>query len=186
MSSVPRRQRFKLDQVYLRILEVLQRQGRISNHKLAEAVALSASPVLERVRKLESSGIVRAYGADVDLSKVCSSVQVWADVSLECYSRQFRAFDNAVAEIPEIVECYKVTGSLDYMLRFVCVDTDAYFALTDNMMKRNLGIAKIETRVVIERSKQFSGYPIRTLAGEIAPTCLDLPSEPERTLSLVR
>jgi DNA-binding Lrp family transcriptional regulator len=187
MIRVTKLNRFKLDQVYLRILEVLQRQGRISNHNLAEAVSLSASPVLERVRKLESSGIVRAYGADIDLAKICSCVMVWAELKLDCFAKNFRAFDHAVNEIPEIVECYRVTGASHYLMRFVCTDTAAYFALTDRMVALEIGIAEIQTRIVIERTKQFNGYPLQTLAGEAPSAQIDsVIPRADRNLAIVR
>jgi Lrp/AsnC family leucine-responsive transcriptional regulator len=187
MRSIAKRNGLRLDDVYIRILEVLQGHGRISNYKLAETVALSASPVHERVKKLESSGVVLTYTADIDLRKICQSIMIWAEVSLESYAKSFRNFDSAVAGIPEIVESYRVTGSADYLMRFVCADLDAYSALSARMMAMGLGVARIETRVVMERSKPFCGYPLRVLTAYEPPSCLDdKPAPVSRTLTVVR
>jgi DNA-binding Lrp family transcriptional regulator len=149
----------KLDQIDIRILTALQSDARITNQKLAETVGLSPSPCLQRVKKLEKAGLIGPYLARIDLDRICRNVTVIATVTLKTHEhKDFGAFEAAVRDLPEVVECYKVSGSFDYFLRFVCPDLAVYHALSESLLKTGPGISQISSHVVLDRSKEFSGY----------------------------
>ena len=117
----------KLDQIDLKILSILHGHARVTNQELSERVGLSPSPCLQRVRKLEGAGLMGPYLARLDLDRICRNVVVIATVTLRTHEHQdFKAFEAAVAALPEVVECFKVSGSFDYFLRFVCPDLARY------------------------------------------------------------
>lgn len=154
----------KLDRIDIRILSALQKNARITNHRLAELVGLSPSPCLQRVRKLEKAGLIGPYLAHIDLDRICRNVTVLATVTLKTHEHQdFTAFEAAVQDLPEVVECYKVSGAFDYFLRFVSPDLAAYHALSESLLKSGPGIAQISSHVVLDRSKEFAGYQLDRL-----------------------
>lgn len=154
----------KLDQIDIRILSTLQSNARITNHNLAETVGLSPSPCLQRVRKLERAGLLGPYLARIDLDRICRNVMVIATVTLKTHEHQdFNAFQAAVAELPEVVECFKVSGAFDFFLRFVCPDLARYHTLTEDLLKDGPGIAQISSHVVLDRTKVFRGYELERL-----------------------
>jgi|TARA_R110002072_G_scaffold3759_11_gene26860 DNA-binding Lrp family transcriptional regulator len=153
-----------LDAIDLKILKVLQRQGRVTNQKLAALVALSPSPCLQRVRKLEQAGVITAYGATLQLEKICRSVTVIATVTLRSHEEQdFRNFEAAMAGIAEVIECLKVSGSFDYFLRFVCADISRYHSLSDDLLRESHAIANLSSHVVLDPTKPLNPLPLDAL-----------------------
>ena len=154
----------KLDSIDLRILGTLQRDARITNHSLAEKVGLSPSPCLQRVKKLEAAGLIGPYLARIELDGICRYVTVIATVTLKTHQHQdFKAFESLVRELPEVVECYKVSGSFDYCLRFVCPDLARYHVLTEELLMTGPGITQISSHVVLDPVKEFTGYDLGKL-----------------------
>jgi len=154
----------KLDQIDLKILSILQGNARVTNQELSERVGLSPSPCLQRVRKLEGAGLMGPYLARLDLDRICRNVVVIATVTLRTHEHQdFKAFEAAVAALPEVVECFKVSGSFDYFLRFVCPDLVRYHLLSEELLRGGPGIAQLSSHVVLDRSKEFSGYSLSHL-----------------------
>lgn len=156
--------RLKLDQINLKILSALQSAARMTNLDLSRKVSLSPSPCLERVKRLEQSGVIRRYRTDIDLDRICPNVRVFAEVTLRSHRPEdFARFAAAIADIPEIVAAYKISGPFDYTLSLVCRDVRHYHELSETMIHSDLGIAKFIGHVVLDRCKVFSGYPLETL-----------------------
>jgi len=155
----------KLDKFDLKILEVLQRDGRLPTARLAERVGLSSSPTWERVRKLEESGLLRGYHADVAIERLAHVTVVVVPVTLENHRAQdFRRFEAAVENIPEIVECWAVGGGVDYLLRFMTGTVDDYQALIERLLEADLGIQRYWSYIVTKAIKPFTGPPVALLA----------------------
>lgn len=153
-----------LDRYDLEILRHLQRDARQTNQQLSEAVALSASACLARVRRLEKEGLIDGYAARLALARIAPHVEVVAQVTLGYHSpRDFRRFDEAVSRRPEVVEALQVNGAFDYLLRLVCRDVNAYRDLIDELTRADLGIERITTQVVLSRTKPFAGYALESL-----------------------
>lgn len=148
-----------LDRIDVKILVALQRNGRTTNEKLAATVALSPRACLERVRRLEAAGIIAGYQAVIEVALLSKPVTVFAEIALERLGNQQR-FEQALTAIDELVECWEVSGSFDYLARFVCVDLARYEALTNTLAgDPTLGVARIVSHVTLRAIRRFAGYP---------------------------
>jgi DNA-binding Lrp family transcriptional regulator len=111
---------FKIDRLDLRILAQLQKNGRMTNVDLADAVGLSPSPCLIRVKRLEQAGYIAGYGAHLRLEKLGDTLTVFTEVTLSDHRREdFARFEAALREVDEVLECHLVSGGYDYLLRFL-------------------------------------------------------------------
>jgi DNA-binding Lrp family transcriptional regulator len=153
-----------LDRIDVKILAALQRDGRMTNQKLAGLVALSPRACLERVRRLEASGIIAGYQAVVELKALSRPVTVFAEIVLEKQANHGR-FEKRLSGIEEVVECWEVSGNVDYVARIVCADLAAYEELTARLIDdESLGIARIVSHVTLRTLRRFTGYPESLLA----------------------
>ena len=152
---------FDLDPIDRRILGELQSNGRISNVDLAEAVGLSPSPCLRRVRDLESAGVIDRYAAIIDQNAAGRSLSVFVQVTLE---RQIEtaldAFERSVSERPEVMECYLMTGDSDYLLRVVVADVSAYEVFLKDHLTRIPGVSAIKSSFALNRVKYETALPL--------------------------
>ena len=148
-----------LDQIDIKILAALQRDGRSTVQKLAQIVKLSSRACLERVRRLEAAGIIIGYQALLELGQLSRPVNVFAEIVLEKQAQQGQ-FERRLAAIEEVVECWEVSGTVDYIARFVCPDLASYQALTTRLIDdSNLGIARIVSHVALRAVRPFGGFP---------------------------
>jgi DNA-binding Lrp family transcriptional regulator len=153
-----------LDRIDVKILAALQRDGRQSIQKLSATVGLSARACLERVRRLEASGIIIGYQALIDIGRLSKPITVFAEIILEKQARQGE-LERRFAAIEEVVECWEVSGAVDYLARFVCADLAAYEALTTRLIDDpKLGVARIVSHVALRPIRRFTGYPDALLA----------------------
>jgi Lrp/AsnC family transcriptional regulator of ectoine degradation len=160
----------KLDRFDLKILEALQADGRLPAARLAERVGLSSSPTWERVRKLEETGVLRGYHADIAVEQLAQVTMVVVPVVLENHRAQdFRRFEQFVEKIPQIVECWAVGGGVDYVLRFMLSSVDSYQALIERLLQAELGIQRYWSYIVTKSIKPFTGVPISLLARTPSP-----------------
>jgi len=156
-----------LDRIDVKILAALQREGRSTIQKLAESVGLSPRASLERVRRLEAAGIIAGYQAVVELSRLARPVNVFAEIILEKQANRGR-LEKRLNAIDEIVECWEVSGNVDYIARFVCADIGTYEELTRELIDDpNLGVARIVSHVALRPVRRFSGYPDSLLARKL-------------------
>jgi Lrp/AsnC family transcriptional regulator, leucine-responsive regulatory protein len=152
-----------LDPIDQRILTALQQDGRLTNVELAEKVGLSASPCLRRVRLLEEAKIIRGYHAVVDQVKVGLPVSVFVSVKLEKQREDaMKRFETAVRRFPEVLECYLMTGSRDYLLRVVAKDLTDYERFLKATLTRIEGVASIESSFALAQVKHTAVLPIST------------------------
>ncbi|MCW5692925.1 MAG: Lrp/AsnC family transcriptional regulator [Pseudolabrys sp.] len=139
----------KLDKIDLRILSVLQRDGRITKLGLAEAVHLSPAACWERLRRLETAGVIRGYSAMIDMEKIARRVTVLVEITLKSHRQtDFQLFEAAVAREPSIVSCHATGGGIDYMLKVIAPDIDAYQKTIDRLLTSEVGIDRYFTYVV--------------------------------------
>jgi Lrp/AsnC family transcriptional regulator, regulator of ectoine-degradation genes len=138
-----------LDRIDVKILAALQRDGRQSIQKLSASAGLSARACLERVRRQ----------ALVDLARLSKPVTVFAEIVLEKQARQ-GDLEKRIASIEEVVECWEVSGAVDYVARFVCADLAGYQELTNRLIDDpKLGVARIVSHVALRPIRRFTGYP---------------------------
>ncbi|CAL92829.1 Lrp/AsnC family transcriptional regulator [Azoarcus olearius] len=151
----------KLDRLDLRILCQLQRNGRITNVDLADAVGLSPSPCLIRVKRLEQAGYIAGYGAQVKLDKLGEMLTVFTEVTLADHRREdFMRFESAIRNIDEILECHLVSGGYDYLLKFMTQGVNHYQSIIEGLLERSIGIEKYFSYIVIKSPFIKNYYPI--------------------------
>ncbi|MEH3037486.1 MAG: Lrp/AsnC family transcriptional regulator [Sphingomonas adhaesiva] len=157
----------KLDRIDLKILTQLQQAGRITNVELADAIGLSPSPCLTRVKRLEKAGYITGYGAHVDLARLGEFLTVFTEVTLtEHRSGDFSRFETRIRKLDEIVECHLVSGGYDYLLKFVTRGVAHYQSIIEDMLESDYGIEKYFSYVVIKSPFIKHHYPLQHLFGE--------------------
>ena len=153
--------KINLDAIDRRLLDALQENGRLAVTDLAEQVGLTASPCLRRLKNLEQNGVIRGYAALVDQDKVGLPVSVFVSVKLEMQREEaLEAFERAVRDCPEVVECYLMTGPRDYLLRVVARDLSAYERFLKETLTRVDGVASIESSFALAQVKHANALPI--------------------------
>jgi DNA-binding Lrp family transcriptional regulator len=157
----------KLDRIDLKILAQLQRAGRMTNVELADAVGLSPSPCLTRVKRLEKAGFIGGYSAQINLDKLGEVLTVFTEVTLtEHRSGDFSRFETKIRKLDEIVECHLVSGGYDYLLKFVTRGVGHYQSIVEGMLEGDYGIEKYFSYVVIKSPFIKQHYPIQRLFGD--------------------
>ena len=152
----------ELDTIDIRILDHLQRNGRVSNVELATAVGLSPSPCLRRVRELENAGIIDRYAAILDQRSAGCALSVFVQVTLERQiETALEGFERIIAARPEVMECYLMTGDSDYLLRVVVPDVSAYEAFLKNHLTRIAGVSSIKSSFALNRVKYETALPLK-------------------------
>ena len=150
-----------LDDLDRKILQHLQRDGRMSLADLAEKVGLSPSPCLRRVRMLERDGVIARYVAVLDQRAVGLPVSVFVSIKLDSQRQEaLDRFAKAIERWPEVLECYLMTGPRDYWLRVVVPDLDAYERFVKQKLTRLEGIASIESSFALEQVKYTNVLPV--------------------------
>ena len=150
-----------LDRIDRRILDVLQRDGRISNLKLAEAVALSPTAVLARVQRLTREGYILGYEARLNPLKLGAGMLVFVEVLLDrTNANVFNEFKAAVEVRPEIMECHLVAGGFDYLLKIRTADMGSYREFSGNVLWQLPGVRETRTYAVMEEVKHSGALPL--------------------------
>ncbi len=150
-----------LDPIDLRILECLQSAAKLTNVELAERVHLSPSPCLARVKALERDGVIQRYVTLVDPRALGLNVSVFIQVSLEKQARDaLERFESSIREMPEVLECYLMTGDADYLLRVVVPDVQALERLIVDRLTRIPGIANIRSSFALKQVKYETALPL--------------------------
>jgi DNA-binding Lrp family transcriptional regulator len=154
----------KINKIDLKILSILQTNARITNQQLAEQVHLSASACLSRVKRLEADGVLKRYVTEINLDRLAPHVEAFTEVTLENHSPDdFKHFNSAIASVAEVTDSYKISGAYDYLLKFVCTDVKSYNTVSESLITNGIGIAKMNTLIILERTKEFSGFPLDLL-----------------------
>ncbi|NVK21518.1 MAG: leucine-responsive transcriptional regulator Lrp [Kangiellaceae bacterium] len=150
-----------LDRIDLRILNELQSNGRISNVELAKKVGLSATPCLERVKRLEANGFIEGYSARLNPMKLAASLLVFVEIRLSRTSPDvFEEFKQAVLGLPMILECHLVSGDFDYLLKARVADMQAYRKLLGETLLTLPGVSASRSYMVMEEVKETNMLPI--------------------------
>lgn len=150
-----------LDQIDVRILTALQKQGRISNADLAEAVSLSASACHRRVNRLEKDGYIREFVALLNPRKVERAATIFVEIRLSGQSDEIlEAFEKAVARLPDVLECHLMAGDADYMLKVVARDTDDYARIHQQHLARLPGVATLRSNFALRTVFKTTALPL--------------------------
>lgn len=155
-----------MDRYDRQILAILQQEGRISNQDLADRIGLSPSPCLRRVKALEEAGVISRYVALVDPASVDLPVNIFVSVSLDRQiEERIDAFEAAVMERPEVLECYLMSGDADYLLRVVVPDLASYERFLKEHLTRIPGVAGIRSSFALKQVRYRTALPLGHLPG---------------------
>lgn len=151
----------QLDRIDLRILNELQKNARISNIELSKRVGLSATPCLERVKRLEKRGYIEGYRAILNPEQLGSGLLVYAEIRLSHTAGDvFNNFKQAVQELPHILECHLVSGDFDYLIKARVKDMKSYRELLGESLLKLPGVSASRSYMVMEEVKDGSPLPI--------------------------
>ena len=149
------------------IIDILQENGRITNSELAGKIGLTTTPTMERVRRLERSGIIKGYTAWVDREKIGKGLTVFCSIKLAVHQMQgIEEFKEHIEGIPEILACYNITGEYDYLLHVVVADTKEYERLLRSTLTRIPGVEQIYTGIVLSVVKEQSKISVLNKKGD--------------------
>lgn len=152
---------YKLDEKDTEILRALQQNARLTNKELAAIVHLSTTPTYERVRRLERQGFIKQYATILDAGKLNKGFAVFCSIKLRrLNSDMANDFTDMIKEIPEVTECYNISGSFDYLLRIQSPDMRYYQQFLLNVIGRHENIASIESTFVMEEIKHEYGVSV--------------------------
>jgi Lrp/AsnC family leucine-responsive transcriptional regulator len=155
-------QRLKLDRFDRAIVRALQLNGRITNSQLAESVSLSESACLRRVRALEDAGFIEGYTALISQQKAGCPVSVFVNITLERQEQaHLRAFEEAARKVPEVMECYLMSGEYDYLLRVVLADIADFERLHTQHLTRLPNVIRVHSSFALRTVQKSRELPIR-------------------------
>lgn len=141
----------KLDKVDLQILRILQENSRLTTKELAAKVSLSSTPVFERLKRLETNGYIKKYIAILDADKLNQGFMVFCKVKLQRVNYDIATkFARIIADIPEVTECYNISGSFDYLLKIHAPDMKYYQSFILNVLGRIEYLASLESVFVMD------------------------------------
>lgn len=150
-----------MDVIDLKLLDKLQQNARVTNIALAESVNLSPAPCLRRVRELEEKGVIRTYNTLLDADKLGWKVTVFIEIRLE---RQvvsdLHAFEEQIEKFPEVMECYLMTGTSDYLLRVVAEDLKSLQTFITDRLAGVPKVANIQSSIALKQVKYKTALPI--------------------------
>lgn len=155
----------KLDGINKMILSITHLNSDISNQELAERVGLSPSACFQRMKALKEAGYFVSFHTDLDLDRMVENVLAYVEFTLENNSTPSRRrFEAAIEDIPEFMDCLRITGDVDYICFTCCSNTQGLNILIDEISGReDLGIKIVKTRIILERAKWYLGYPLEKL-----------------------
>ncbi len=153
-----------IDRTDRQILIELQRDGRLSNQELAERVALSPSPCLRRVRRLEQQGYIQRYTAVIDAQKAGIGLLAYVMIRLNKMYRSSKGslsdFAQDVQQWPEVVECHAMSGDMDYMLRIQVADLAAFSRFAMDTLMQHPAVIDMRSSFSLKKVKQSKGLPL--------------------------
>jgi Lrp/AsnC family leucine-responsive transcriptional regulator len=149
------------DTIDRRILQILQKRGRISNAELSEVANLSPSACHRRVQRLEKIGVIRDYVALLDPRKLGRPTTVFVEITLSGQADEvLDAFEKAVAQIPDVLECHLMAGAADYLLKVVAADTEDFARIHRRFLARLPGVAQMHSSFALRTVRQTTALPV--------------------------
>lgn len=155
----------KLDSINRKILTITHTRSNISNQELADLIGLSSSACFQRVRSLKEAGYFLSFSTDLDLDRMVEHVLAYVEFTLENNSLPARQrFEAEIETFPEFMDCLRISGDTDYVCFTCCSNTIMLNELVDKISgNSSLGVRRVETRIILERSKWYLGYPLKKL-----------------------
>ncbi|MEU7580831.1 Lrp/AsnC family transcriptional regulator [Streptomyces sp. NPDC041068] len=149
-----------MDDIDRNILRELQKDGRLTNQELAQRVGLSASPCMRRVRQLELDGVIQGYRAVVDPATVGRGFEVLVSIEVRRDRETVEAFEEALQDIPDVIEAHRLFGSPGCLLRIAVADLAAYERLWIERLTALAGVTEVNSQIIMKRIKEPKGLPV--------------------------
>ena len=151
---------YKLDERDIQILSILQEEGRITKTALADRLNLSLTPSWDRLQRLEEEGIIESYGAKLSSPFLKNFHLVITEIELESHKEgQFARFEDAIMDFDEVLSCWSVGGSLDYILKILVKDVSDYQDFLKRVLNANIGLRRYFSYAVLDRIKDTEVVP---------------------------
>ena len=151
----------KLDEIDRKILEILQSNAKITNAQLSKDIGLSSAPTLERVKKLENSGIIKSYHAKLDTEKIGLGVHTFVQVTLKGHNKKnIDLFLAEINQVPEVIECHHITGSGDFILKVISKDITSYQRLMLEKVSEIEVVDSLQSMVILSTFKDSKVMPV--------------------------
>ena len=151
----------KLDPIDKKLLELLQNDSKLNIKEIAAKMNLTKTPVYERIKKLEKSGVIDKYVAVVNRDKLDANMVVFCTVTLDSQKlEQINVFNDAISNIPEVVECYLMGGSNDFLLKVVVKDLNEYHLFSSGKLAALPNLSQIRSTFVLNEIKKSTVFPI--------------------------
>ena len=151
---------YRLDERDIKILSILQKEGRITKTSLAERLNLSLTPSWDRLQRLEEAGVIESYGAKLSSKFLNNFHLVITEVELESHKEgEFAHFENAIMEFDEVLSCWSVGGGLDYILKILVRDVADYQAFLRRVLNADIGLRRYFSYAVLDRIKDTEVVP---------------------------
>ncbi|HBQ36513.1 MAG TPA: AsnC family transcriptional regulator [Rhodobacteraceae bacterium] len=151
----------EIDSIDCRILNALQKRGRMSNADLAEKINLSASACHRRVQRLEADGYIKDYVALLDPRKLGKPSTIFVEITLSGQADELlEAFEREVARVPDVLECHLMAGTADYLLKVVATDTDDFARIHRRYLARLPGVAQMQSLFALRTVFKTTALPI--------------------------
>ena len=151
----------KIDKIDKKILEILQRNAKITNAQLSKEIGLSPAPTLERVRKLEAKGIISGYNAKLDMSKIGLGVSTFVMVTLKGHNKKnLVSFLDKIKDVNNVIECHHVRGSADFILKVVSQNIESYQELMLETVSEIEVTDSLQSMVILSTFKDSKVMPI--------------------------
>jgi DNA-binding Lrp family transcriptional regulator len=154
----------RLDRIDINILARLQKDAKLTNIMLAEAVGLSPSPCLQRVKRLEKAGYIESYRARIRVSKLLEAVTVFTEITGSDHGREdFIKFERAIRQYEFLEECHLVSGGYGYLVKFVTRSVSHYQEVIESVLESNIGVEKYFSYIVIKTVLDNDFVPLTAL-----------------------
>ena len=153
--------RVVLDETDLSILALLQEDASISNAELSERLSLSLTPCWRRRKRMEEEGVIKGYQANLDRRMLGLDIMAFVHIRFSTHADHAPdAFEAVIKQLPEVLSCHKITGDADYLLQVLAQDLDSYSDFVESVLRRQLGIASIQSSLALREVKSTSRVAI--------------------------
>jgi len=157
----------KLDRFDVKILNALQRNGRIPLRELSELVGLSQTPCHERIKRLEQDNLIKKYRTNINLNLVLKTSLVYVKVTLGSHKAEdFDTFERAILKYPEVLECHALGGGIDYIIKLIMRSNHECKQFIDMLLDQDIGISAYSPHYITKTVKQYAGVTVDQLATE--------------------
>lgn len=150
-----------MDGIDRKLISLLQQNGKLTMKELSAELGLSITPIYERLRRIEREGLITGYHASVDHKKAGFGFAVFSSVTLESHKSEFlREFEREIIKFPQVLECYHLAGSFDFLLKVLVKDMDDYATFVNKKLAKLNNIRLVQSMMVLKNIKQTTALPL--------------------------